>query len=109
MQIRAESEDGHGYRDGRGEDDQDERHGHFCTGVGIGAGDKGGKEGKEGNVSTLMRDRRKSSLGLMNIGLGIGRDKDKGRDREGTNGLDTFTCNTLTCFVNYSTFSEAGI
>lgn len=88
VQIRAESEDGHGYRDGRAEDDQDERHGHFCTGVGIGGGDKGGKEGKEGNVSTLMRDRRKASLGLMNIGLGIGRDKDKGRDREGTDGLD---------------------
>jgi len=49
LRRRCRSEDRHGYRDGGGEDDQDERH-HFCcricTGVRIGAGDRGGKEGK---------------------------------------------------------------
>ena len=85
VQIRAESEGGH---ECGGKDDLDVRHSYFCAGVGIGSGDKGGKEGKDGNASTLKRDRRKSSLGLMNIGLSLGRDKDKERDREGTYGFD---------------------
>ncbi|KAL4071091.1 hypothetical protein V8B97DRAFT_1917667 [Scleroderma yunnanense] len=79
VQIRAESEDGHGHR----EDDEDERHGHFCSSVGMSVGDKGGKEGKDGKeAGILKRDRRKSSLALMNIGLSIGKDRDKERGRE---------------------------
>lgn len=83
VQIRAESGDGQACKDGQ-EDEvgADEKHCHGCVGIGIGAVMGGEKGAKEKDMSGLKSGRRRSTLGLMNISLGIGRDKDKERDRD---------------------------